>query len=199
MDRTQCLFLTHYRSLSRMCTKLLFGFLATFFPVVISADPRPVQGIEISVNVPIVMVTPRRADHFILLRLPSLTYALTLTTFCDKNWQPASVSVSIADSGKSFNAQQLQSTAILKTELQIPAIQIAPLPVEQFCIKDKQKKFQPGNTNDNELPSGANRNKITISSVLSAQASLLCATESEQSITYVTKPLNVTLECSTNE
>ena len=182
-----------------MRTKLLLGFLATVFPVVVPAEPRPVQGIEISVNVPTVMVTPRRAGRFVLLRLPSLTYALTLTTFCDKNWQPASVSVSIADSGKSFNAQQLQGVAMLETKLQIPAIQIAPLPVEQFCIKDKQKEFQPGNADDNETPSGTNANKITISSVLSAQASLLCATESEQFITYVTKPLDVTLECNTNE
>ena len=199
MNHTQCLFLIHYRSLSRMCTKLLFGFLATILPVVISAEPGPVQAIEISVNVPTVMVTPRRTDRFIPLRLPNLTYDLTLTTFCDKNWRPISVSISIADSGKSFNAQQLQGTAILKTELQIPAMQIAPLPVEQFCIKNKQEKLQPGNTNNNEPPSGSNRNKVTISSVLSAQASLLCTTESEQSITYVTKALDVTLECSTNE
>ena len=199
MNHTQCLFLIHYRSLSRMFTKLLFGFLATIFPVVISAEPEPAQVIEISVNVPTVMVTPHHTDHFISLQLPSLIYDLTLTTFCDKNWQPISVSVSIADSGKSFNARQLQGTAILKTQLQIPAMQIAPLPVEQFCIKNKQEKLQPGNTNNNETPSGSNRNKITISSVLSAQASLLCATETEQSITYVTKSLDVTLECGKNE
>ena len=86
--------------------------------------------------------------------------------------------------------RQLQAGAVLQSELQVPSNQLAPLRVERFCNDDEQEDFQPDSTNDN---------KITIPAVLSAQASLRCENESEQSITYVTKPLDVTLECRVPE
>lgn len=175
---------------------VLFGFVAAACSVAVQAEPRPVQSIEILVDVPSITVMPRPADD---IALPSLTYAMTLTTYCDENWQPASVSISIADSRRSFNAEQLEVAAVLEVELQVPSNQIAPLPIEQFCIEDDQEVLQPAIADDDRQPVGTHDNKITIPAALSAQASLLCATESEQSITYVTKPLDVTLECSAHE
>ncbi len=164
----------------------------------VPAEPRPVAGIEISANVPTVTVTPRRAGRF-ALRLPTLTYTLTLTAYCEENWHPASVSISIADSRKSLDAGQLEQAAVLDLELQVPSNQIAPVRIERFCIKDDQKQIQPGDTGDNKEPAGADENTVIISAALSAQASLLCATDSEQSITYITKPLDVMLECNVPE
>ena len=168
---------------------LLSAIVATVCCVAFAAESEPQQGIEISADIPIVTVAPRRAGR-VILRLPSLSYALTVNAYCDKNWQPASVSISIADIRKSFDAEQLQAGAVLQSELQVPSNQLAPLRVERFCNDDEQEDFQPDSTNDN---------KITIPAVLSAQASLRCANESEQSITYVTKPLDVTLECRVPE
>jgi len=181
-----------------MRAALLFGFMATVCSVAVPAEPRPVSGIEISADVPTVTVTPRRAGRF-ALRLPSLTYTLTLTASCEENWQPASVSISIADSRTSLDAEQLALATVLDLELQVPSNQIAPVRIERFCIRDDQKDFQPGATGDNKEFTGADENTVIISAALSAQASLLCATDSEQSITYITKPLDVMLECSVPE
>lgn len=181
-----------------MRAALLFGFMATVCSVAVLAEPRPVAGIEISADVPTVTVTPRRAGRF-ALRLPTLTYTLTLTAYCEENWHPASVSISIADSRKSLDAEQLEQAAVLDLQLQVPSNQIAPVRIERFCIEDDQKEFQPGDTGDNKELAGADENTVKISAALSAQASLLCATDSEQSITYITKPLDVMLECSVPE
>jgi hypothetical protein len=176
----------------------LFGIMAAVCSVAVPAEPRPVPGIEISADVPTVKVTPRRAGHF-ALRLPSLTYTLTLTAYCEENWHPASVSISIADSRKSLDAEHLKLATVLELELQVPSNQIAPVRIERFCIEDDQKDFQSGDTGDNKRLAGADKNTVIISAALSAQASLLCATDSEQSITYITKPLDVMLECSVPE
>jgi len=176
----------------------LFGIMAAVCSVAVLAEPRPLAGIEISADVPTVTVTHRRAGRFVL-RLPSLTYTLTLTAYCEENWHPASVSISIADSRKTLDAEQLELSAVLELELQVTSNQIAPVPIERFCIKDDQKDFQPGDTGDNKELASADENTIIISAALSAQASLLCATDSEQSITYITKPLDVMLECSVPE
>jgi len=164
---------------------LLLGFAAAICTAAIATESQPVQGVEISADIPTVTVAPRRVGH-VTIRLPSLSYALTMNAYCDENWQPASISINVADIRKSFDAGQLQAAAVLESELQIPSNQIAPLRVERFCIDDKQEGSQPDSADDN---------KITIPAVLSAHASLRCTTESEQSISYVTKPLDVTLEC----
>lgn len=181
-----------------MRAALLFGFVATVCSVAVPAEPRPVPGIEISADVPTVTVTPRRAGR-LALRLPSLTYTLTFTAYCEENWQPASVSISIADSRKSLDAEQLELAAVLALKLRVPSNQIAPVRIERFCIRDDQKDLQADDTGDNKEPASADENTVIISAALSAQASLLCATDSEQSITYITKPLDVMLECSVPE
>ncbi len=181
-----------------MRAALLFLFMASVGSVAVPDEPRPVPGIEISANVPTVTVTPRRTGHF-SLRLPSLTYTLTLTAYCEENWQPASVSISIADSRKSLDAEQLGLASVLDLELQVPSNQIAPVRIERFCVQDDQQDFQADEAGDNNEPASADENTVIISAALSAQASLLCATDSEQSITYITKPLDVMLECSMPE
>lgn len=165
---------------------LIFGIVAAVCFVASAAESEPLQGIEIFADIPTVTVAPQRSGRF-AMRLPSLSYALTVNAYCDEDWRPASVLISIADVRKSFDADQLQAGAVLEWVLQVPSNQIAPLRVERFCVDDKQEGFQPGSEDDI---------KITIPAVLSAHASLLCATESEQSISYVTKPLDVILECS---
>lgn len=163
---------------------LIFGFIATVAPVSFAAEVEPVHGIGISADVPTVTVPRRRAGR-ISMSLPGLTYAMKLTVDCDANWQPDSVSISVADSSTSFNAEQLQSGRELSLELRIPSNQIAPLRIEKFCV-----------AGDPDTSETAIQNRITVPGVLSAQASLRCATDSEQSTMYVTKPLDVVLECA---
>ena len=164
---------------------LIIGFVATVVPIAIAAETEPVHSIGITANAPTVTVSPRRAGR-VLMRLPNLTYALTVAVVCETNWRPDSVYISVADSGASLDAKQLQAGGELKLELRIPSNQIAPLRMEKFCIAD-----------DVDAPDAAIQNRITVPGVMSAQASLRCATESEQSTIYVTEPLDVVLECTT--
>jgi hypothetical protein len=101
---------------------------------------------------------------------------------CDESWNPDSVLISVADSRVSFNAEQLRARDSLQFELQVPSQQIGPLRLEQFCVANEQ-----ANTADDST--------IIVQSVLSAHVSLLCASDSEQSIRYVAVPLDVSLEC----
>ncbi len=160
----------------RLCS--LFAF---FMAVAVSAvEPEAVHELGISADVPVVAVAPRRPGRF-ALRLPTLTYALTLTAACAENWRPNSISISIVDSKVSFPADRLQDAEALEFELRIPSSQIAPLRIENFCM-----------TNESGV---AHAKTLTISDVLSAQGSLRCATDSTETIRYVTKPLDVMLEC----
>ena len=165
---------------------LLVGFTAPVFAIVVlRAETHRSQDIEISFETPTVSVEPRRPGRF-GLRLPSLTYVLRLTSSCVEDWRPASVSVNIADSRRSFDAEQLSASDELSLELRVPANQIAPLRVETFCLDDKSAGTR---ANDEE-------NEIKVSAALSVHASLLCASGGEESITYVSKPLDVILRCN---
>ena len=144
----------------------------------------PVHNIEITADVPTVTVSPRQARHT-TTKLPGLTYQLSVTVDCETNWQPDSVSISVADSRASISAEELQAGAELDLQLRIPSNQIAPLRVEHFCLDGGADENSP--------------NSITIPGVVSAQASLRCVTESTKSIMYVSKQLDVLLECAVPE
>ena len=165
----------------------ILGLLATAASIAIAAETEPVHDIRVTADVPTVTVSPRQAGRM-TMHLPSLTYALTVSVDCEANWQPDSVSISVADSRASLNAEQLQADRELNLELMVPSNQIAPLRIEKFCIAGSQ-----------EMSDAANQNSVMVSGVMSAQASLRCATESAQSTMYVTKPLDVLLECAVPE
>ena len=160
---------------------LLIALLAAMHSVAVANEPEGMHQIEILADVPSVPVSPRRSARF-TMRLPNLTYALTMNLDCGENWKPESVSISVADSRMSFDAEKLQNSDSLEFDLQVPSRQIGPLRLEQFCI-------------DGDQSDTAGHNMIIIQSVLSAQASLRCASDAKQSIRYVTVPLDVSLEC----
>lgn len=144
----------------------------------------PLHRIEIIADVPAVEVEPRQPGR-VMMQLPSLTFAMTVTVECETNWQPDSVSISVADTRVTLTAEQLRPSREFALELRIPSNQLSPLHVEHFCI-----------ASDHDEPATSDRNSIRISGVVSAQASLRCAADSAKSITYVTKPLDILLECA---
>lgn len=168
---------------------LSFWFVSAVACLACPSWSEPVQRLEIFADIPTVAVSPQMSGSD-FMQLPGLTFTLTVNAVCDENWLPASVSIGIADVTKFIVAEQLQAAMPLESTLQIPANQIAPLRMEHFCIDDEQQGLMT------ERPA---ETKITISAVLSAHASLRCATDSEQSISYIIKPLDVTLECSVLE
>ncbi len=168
-----------------MRTAFFVGLVAIIASLSFATEPEPAHNIRISADVPTVTVAPRRAGRM-TMSLPGLTYALTLTVDCGANWQPESVSISVADSRMSFDAEQLQAGRVLNLDLRIPSNQIAPLRIEKFCVAA-----------DPVTPEKPIQDSITVRGFLSAIGSLRCVTDSEQSIVYVTKPLDVNLECAT--
>ena len=165
-----------------MRAAIISGIFATIVSIELTAETVPVHDIDITADVPTVTVAPRPAGRT-TMRLPGLTYEMSVTVDCEANWQPDSVSISVADSRASISAEELQASRELGLQLRIPSNQIAPLRVEHFCVD--------GDT--------VSPNRITIQGVVSAQASLRCVTETTNSMMYVSKPLDVVLECAVPE
>ncbi len=172
-----------------MRATLISGIFATVASIAMAdaSSTAPVHDINITADVPTVTVSPRQAGRT-TMRLPGLTYEISVTVNCETNWQPDSVSISVADSRASISAEELQASKELSLQLRIPSNQIAPLRVEHFCVD--------GGADD---PDAVSTNSIKIPGVVSAQASLRCSTESTNSMMYVSKPLDVLLECTVPE
>lgn len=149
-------------------------------------DVRPVSAGELVISAVAPEVSVERRDtgrNFI--RLPSLEYAFVIDARCRADLLPRSLSLSVADTRVSISADDIPSAAPVELTVRIPANQIAPVAVDKFCV-----------TTDAEAP-GSDRlpNAIKIMSVLSAQASLLCASDGQTEMTYASQPIDVTLSC----
>lgn len=162
------------------------------FPAILGFSSMPTSpafgrdSLTVSANAPTVRVAPRAAGrHF--LRLPALEYSFELLASCTGGRQPAAVSLSVADSRKTLNSEELRNGGIATINLQIPPAQIAPLPVADFCVVDVPGEETTRDPSDNF--------QLAISSALSAQISLLCEDEDDQAMTYVSKALDVLLSC----
>ena len=95
--------------------------------------------------------------------------------------------MSVADTRKALSASQIISDGPTEISLRIPASQIAPLVVEDFCVV----QIAENGGSISEAPM-----QITIHAALSAQASLLCEGDEDKAITYVSRPLDISLVCN---
>lgn len=157
-----------------------------------AAGPGAVEKVALAVETPSVEVRPRPPGRQ-LLDLPALEYSFEVDARCKEQWVPESLSLSIADSRVVLGASQLSAGEPRRVSLKIPARQLAPVVIHDFCIVE-DAVATPGLKVD-RLPTSVSQPGITIKSVLSAQASLLCRKDEERSIVYVSKPLDVTLIC----
>ena len=118
------------RSLCRMnvllrCLPALIGGCLALGPA------RAEMTLIVAADTPSAEVTPRRAGRS-FLRLPAIEYQFDLKAECDDNWSAESLRVSVADTHTALGAQQLVEDASIR--LRIPAKQIAPLVLEDFCV-----------------------------------------------------------------
>jgi len=142
-----------------------------------SAEP---DALTIEANTPVVEIGSRTAGRN-FVRLPSLQYGIELNAQCTTGFLPKAMSLSVADTRKTLNNNDI-STETTTTILTVPASQIAPVAVDGFCIADAEDQSAENDT-------------LTITSVLSLQASLLCANETESRMTYASSGLDITLVC----
>lgn len=142
------------------------------------------QDVTVRPRTPVVDVAPRRAGRQ-FLELPALEYTFEVEARCEDDWTAESLSLNVADSQVAFGPGQLSGGGQQKVVLNVPARQLAPVAVHDFCLL-------PEDTMPRDAEASS---RLTIRAVLSAQASLLCASEQERRITYVSQPLDVTLTC----
>jgi hypothetical protein len=148
------------------------------------AESTPDSSLTITANTPVALISPRQASRK-FIRLPSLEYAFEIRARCLKNRKPTSLLLSVADTRKILDAEDMSSGPSVEATLRIPAAQIGPIAVEDFChVADENA------AGDNSVTE-----ELTISAALSAHASLRCESESDQSVIYVSQPLDVNLIC----
>ncbi|NIV17522.1 MAG: hypothetical protein GWN47_03740 [Woeseiaceae bacterium] len=133
--------------------------------------------LEASANTVKVTVAPL-ADGKEFVRLPALEFDLAIKAECPATAVPESLSISVADTRKSFGADEIGG--IVETRLALPRRQSAYLRVVDFCREDDD--------------SGTPCSRI-VADVFTARLSLRCNEEGVQSIVYTTLPLDVELQC----
>lgn len=113
-----------------------------------------------------------------LLHLPDLGFRLNIKAQCGENHHPASLSVSVADTRKTLIDEEIAGKQELVVEISIPASQVSPIPVDDFCSLE-----------------GPEVREMLVRNALIAHLSLRCAGSDGESITYTTSPLAVALTC----
>lgn len=158
--------------------------LLVFLSLTGKAETTPKSSLTVVADTPVASIAPRQVNRK-FIQLPTLEYAFEIRTHCMMNRRPTSLLLSVADTRKTLGAADISADAPVALTLRIPAAQIGPIAVEDFChVADED-----GASNDNA------KDKLTISAALSAHASLRCESESEQKVVYVSQPLDVHLVC----
>jgi hypothetical protein len=117
-----------------------------------------------------------------LVRLPELEFVLSVSTRCAANGRPESLSITIADTRESLRGEALQEATTVDVPVRVSANQLAPFALQEFCTDP-----------------AAEGDSITLSSALTAQASLRCARDEQQSIVFAAEPLDVLVYCIRSE
>ena len=147
-------------------------------------ESTPDSSLTVEANTPSVSIQPRQGNGK-FIRLPALEYTFKIRARCKLNRKPASLLLSIADTRKSLDAADISRESPVELTLTIPAEQIGPIAVEEFCHT----------ANENIASDDNIKNQLTIFAALSAHASLRCESESDQQVIYVSKTLDVKLIC----
>lgn len=113
-----------------------------------------------------------------LVRLPQLEFALNLAPHCAKSGQRESLSITIADTRTTLAGEELQAAATVDVTMRVPASQLAPFALREFCVDPVSEG-----------------ESILLTSALTAQASLRCARAEEQSIVFAAEPLDIRVQC----
>lgn len=141
--------------------------------------------LELAAATPEITVSTRPAGRN-FLNLPGLTYDFVIDLACSEGHRAESLSLSIADTRITLGAERLAGSAPVTIDMSVPAGQIGPVALAGFCVLE-----------DDDEP--ASRQSLTIPAVLSAQASLLCASESVSRRTYASRTLDIVIHCDADQ
>lgn len=148
----------------------------------LTADEIPQFDVEF--DVPVASILPRSTEG--LINLPSITYVVRATASCPELQSPESISISIADTRVSVKPVEDEA---VETTIRVSNKQLGPVSATNFCLTNTESDaHEAGET---EL--------IQIDNALSAQMSLRCVGEQDESIRYESAVLSVALQCGSPE
>lgn len=162
----------------RYCASILL--LAALFGHNAAGQSAESGTLTVDADTPVVEVDTRPAGRN-FMRLPSLNYTFELVVDCAANLTPKAISLSIADTRKSLASSDIALGKLTSISLTVPKAQIGPIAMDGFCVTSSEQE------------------SLKIPAVLSVQASLLCANDTDSQIVYASKPLDVTLLCKEPE
>jgi hypothetical protein len=158
-------------------------------------DSAPPHSLAISPSTPRIDISPRNPGRT-YVRLPTLEFTFEIIANCSALFSPKSVSLNIADSRETISIDESAgSVADVQLALNVPAKQLAPLIVENFCVAPVSDDTQDGARQHDT----SNDGNMIVRSVLSVQAALLCVNEDRQEMVYQSSPLDITLVCNAEE
>lgn len=129
-----------------------------------------------------VSISPRAAGSSLVL-LPAVEFTFSVDAECSDDLGPGPLTLSIADTYLSLTAEQISSDGMDGIVLQVPAKQIAPVAVADFCVDDASGGQPPP------------QEQILVRDALSVQASLVCSDETDRQSTYASHSLDIRLQC----
>jgi hypothetical protein len=141
----------------------------------------PVAQMSVDAKAAIVEIDPL-PDGRRLIRLPALEFTLTIETQCATEMRAESVSISAADTSKTYSISDSEGQSIVEASLTIPRRQVPPLAIETFC---QSRENESSRTPD-----------LHVQDAFTAHISLRCTGKQKQMIVYTSQPLDVLLRCS---
>lgn len=168
----------------RAISKSVFLCLPLVFD---NASSQETNALEINADVPTIALEARTADQN-YVNLPALAFDLKIRQNCAAGLAPATLSMSVADTRRTMDAQQMSEDGELKTRLTVPARQIGPIALPGYCVQNEDTAAIEGSPSPHD-------EALRIPAVLSLQAALSCASETDRQIVYASAALDIDLLC----
>jgi len=110
-----------------------------------------------------------------------LEFSLIVRPSCPANMQIDSVSVTTADTSRTFSGSDFNEQTQIETTLIVPRRQVAAIAIDDYCREDEI--------------SAKKQEDLQIAAAYTATMSLRCINDDEQSIVYQAQPLGIILSC----
>jgi len=154
------------------CMLTQFILLPVYYFIVADVDR-----LVVHVDSAVASITPHSGSRK-LVRLPELEFPMRISAQCAAGRTPESISISIADTHRTFSGEDLPVSATLETSVRISSRQIAPIALRDFCVAASET-----------------RHSLLVTTALTAQISLRCAKGDERSVAFRAEALDVVLNC----
>lgn len=139
--------------------------------------PPEVDGLRVSAE-PAVAVIALQESGRKLVPLPEVEFRLSVSPDCASGGRAESLSITIADTRQTLDEKELQSAESVDVVMRVPASQLAPLALGEFCVDPVSEG-----------------ESVLITSALVAQTSLRCSRDEDLSIVFAATPLDIRVDC----